>query len=178
MAFLASVQLADYENAERRRHPAIFLELPPSAQFGPQKTDEIYLRQLRASAERSRYVELEQAFTSLRDQLVTLRLLQNGWDSYRAPAPNGTALLAAEAALDVFRSLNVQPTAVLPSADGGVGICFARDQSYAHIEFENTGDAWVVVYGPNKSPETWQLLTRDIISLRAAWNRISAYLQP
>jgi hypothetical protein len=176
MAFLAP-QLVDFENAERRRHPAIFLELPPSAQFGPQKTDEIYLEQLRASAERSRYVELEQAFTSLRDQLVTLRSLENGWDSYRAAVPNRVALGAAEVALDVFRSLNVQPSAVLPSADGGVGICFTRDQGYAHIEFENTGDTWVMAYGANKAPETWQLLVRNANSLKGAWNHISAYLQ-
>ena len=178
MALLAPPsQIMDYENAERRRHPAIFSEAPSSAQLGPQRLDEIYLAQLLASSARSCYVELEQAFISLRDQLSALRSIETGWDSYRAPAPNAVSLAAAEAALGTLRMLNARPDGVLPSADGGIGICFTQGGRYAHIEFENTGDAWTLMYGPTGTPESWQLPSNNADSITAAWARISAYLQ-
>ncbi len=178
MALLAPPsQIMDYENAERRRHPAIFGEAPSSTQLGPQRLDEIYLAQLLATSARSRYVELEQAFISLRDQLSALRSIETGWDSYRAPAPNEVALAAAEEALNTLRMLNARPDGVLPSADGGIGICFTQRGRYAHIEFENTGDVWTLMYGPTGTPDSWQLPSNNINSITAAWTRISAYLQ-
>lgn len=178
MALLAPTSyLMDYENAERRRHPAIFGEAPSSAQLGPPLLARIYRDQLLDARTRSHYIELEQSFISLRDQLSALRSVKPGWDGYHAPAPNETTLAAAEAALNTFRSLNARPTAVLPSADGGVGICFTHNERYAHIEFENSGDAWALMYGSAGAPESWKLPSNDIESIRAAWTRISAYLQ-
>jgi len=177
MAYLAPAQLIDVEEAYRRRYPAIFREAPSSAQLGPQRLDEIYLGQLRATSAGSRYVELEQAFTELRDQLSSLRRLPAGWDSYSAPAPNARAIDAAERALTVLRLVNAKPSAVLPSADGGVGICFFKEHHYAHIELSNDGDAWVVMYGPTGSPESWQLPSMTEDSITEGWTRISGRLQ-
>jgi hypothetical protein len=169
MAYLAPApaQLMDYENAERGRHPAIFREAPSSAQLGPHRSDEPF----------SWYLELEQAFTSLRDQLSTLRALGVGWDGYRAPAPAATALEAAQRALAVLRLVNAKPSAVVPAVDGGVGICFVKENRYAHLEFANDGDVWVLMYGPTGSPESWQLASGDTGSIREGWTRISAHLQ-
>jgi hypothetical protein len=178
MAYLNPAQLMDYNNVERRRHPAIFREVPSSPQLGPEPTERIFLSQLLLASNRSRYQELEQKFTALRDQLSKLHWLELGWDSYCSPAPNGAALAATDAALNVLRRLNVQPTAILPSADGGVGICFIQNEQYAHIEFENSGDTWVLTYGPNKASETWQLLSDNEDSITEAWSRISASFQP
>ena len=177
MAYLAPAQLMDFENAERRRHPAIFREAPSSAQLGPQRLDEIYLKQLRAASAGSWYMELEQAFTSLRDQLSTLRALGVGWDGYRAPAPAASALEAAQRALAVLRLVNAKPSAVVPAVDGGIGVCFVKEDRYAHMEFANDGDVWVVMYGPTGSPESWQLASSDTDSIRQGWTRISAHLQ-
>jgi hypothetical protein len=167
----------DFENADRRGHPAIFSEAPSSAQFGPVRLDAIYLGQLRATADRSRYMELELAFTSLRDQLSSLRALGAAWDGYRAPAPSAPALESAGRALRLLRVANAKPSVVLPSADGGVGICFVEEQRYAHMEFTNDGEAWVLMYGLTGPPESWQLHSGDADSISEAWNRISAYLQ-
>ena len=157
MALLSSAQMASYDNAERRRYPAIYREV--------------------SSSHQSRYIELEQAFAALRDQLKKLRLLRANWDTYGAPAPNDVALAAADAALRMFRVMDVLPTRVLPSADGGIGILFTEREQYAHIEFENSGDTWVLIYGSNNPPITWQLPSGDPDSLREAWDRISASLQ-
>src|SRR5450756_1913049 len=133
MAYLAPAQLMDYENAERGCHPAIIREAPSAAQLGPHRLDEPY----------SWYMELEQAFTLLRDQLSALRALGVGWDGYRAPAPAASALEAAQRALTALRLVNAKPSAVVPAVDGGVGICFVKEDRYAHLEFANDGDAWV-----------------------------------
>ena len=172
MAYLAPAQLMDYENAARGRHPAIFREPPSSAQPGPRRLDELYLKQLRATSEGSWYMELEQAFTLLREQLSALRALGAGWDGYRAPAPAASALKAAQRALTVLRFVNAKPSAVVPAVDGGVGICFVRESRYAHIEFANDGDVWVVMYGPTGSPESWRLASSDTDSITQGWTQI------
>jgi hypothetical protein len=180
MAHLSPAQLIDYDNAERRRHPAIYREVPSSPQLGqegPGRTDRIFLDQLRSAAKGSRYVELELKFNALRDQLASLRSVQAGWDTYGAPAPNEYALSATETALDTLRSMNVEPSGVLPSADGGIGICFMRNDQYAHIEFENSGDTWVLSYGPDSPSVSWQFPSCNTDSIREAWVRISDSLQ-
>lgn len=179
MAYATPAHLVDYGGAERQRYPAIFTgvfrEVPPPPQLGPERTEEIFLSQI--IAVRSHFVQLEQAFTELRDQLSRLRLLPTGWDSYGAPSPNETSLNAAETALSTLRRMNVQPTGIMPSSDGGVGIFFVRGDRYAHVEFENSGDTWVLMYGSDEPPKTWQLHTNDERALREAWGRISASLQ-
>lgn len=178
MALLTHPQVLDYENAERRRHPAIYCEVPSSSQFGPVRVDQIYLKELLATSNQSRYVKFEQEFSRLRDELTALSFLEAGWDGYLAPAPGQVAIELAMTALETLRSMNVQPGAILPSADGGVGICFPEGQYYAHLEFDNGGEAWALMYGPDGSPESWQLETTNPESIREAWSRIGAYLQP
>jgi len=177
MAHLAPSHLTDYENAERRRHPAIFGEAPSSVQLGLPSLDHIYLKELIKSSAQSEFVKLEQVYSSLRDQLAVLRSLRPGWDSYRAPAPNAASIELAQDGLQTLRDLNAKPSAVLPSADGGVGICFMEADRYAHVEFLNNGHVHGLMYGGGKNAESWELESADGGSLRRAWNRISAYLQ-
>jgi len=175
MPILAPPPLIDYENVQRRWHPAIFQEVPSSVQAGP-VVDQLK-RIILESALGSRYIELEQAFRALRAQLAALRLLEVGWDGYHAPTPNTTAIASAKIGLETLRGLNVIPTAVIPSAEGGVGICFTDQRYYAHIEFDNSGEAWGLMYGPNGAPESWQLASCDAESIIQTWNRISVHLQ-
>jgi hypothetical protein len=178
MALLIPVQqLLDYDNAERRRHPAIYREVPSSGQNVSLLTNQIFRDQLVSSSQKSRYLELEQGLNVLRDELVNLRHLGPDWDSYGAPAPNAAAFAAADAALRTLRLMNVLPTRILPSADGGVGMLFTEGEQYAHIEFENSGDTWVLMRGPDSIPNTWKLRSADADALREAWERISAGLQ-
>jgi len=177
MACVLPYHQLDYENAERRRYPAIFREAPSSRQLGPQPLDEIYRDQLLSLTVDSRYFELEHVYTRLRDQLAALRLLPDGWDGYCAVAPNEVSIDIASRAIDVLRKANADPTAILPAADGGAGICFMKDEHYAHIEFGNSGEAWALMYGPSGPPQTWQLGSTNADAITATWTRINAYLQ-
>lgn len=177
MALLHPSHLIDYDNTEQRRHAAINCEVRSSPQLGGERTEEIFLKQLQSVARGSRYVELEQQFNSLRDQLAMLRFMKPEWDINRTPVPNDVAISAAESALGVLRSLNALPTDILPSADGGIGICFIQNGHYAHIEFENSGEIWALMYGPETPAATWQLPSDDVSALAAAWDNIRANLQ-
>ena len=167
MAFLSTTALLDYDNADRR-HPATYGE---AASSGPADLNFPYLDQLQLSAAMSQYVQVEQWYTSLRDQLILLKGLHEGWDSYSAPAPNELAIETADRALKTLRALNAAPAAILPSADGGVGICFSGRDRYAHVEFLNIGDVWVLTYGMiTAAPVRSATSARCERSTRTAWS--------
>ena len=174
MAILLSSSPLDTRLADKRRHPAIYREAPSSATI-EQLTDREFLRALRAAATGTVYVQLEQTYNARLDELQRLRLLENGWDSYGAPAPQEASFAAAKQALALLRLLRALPDAIRASNDGGIGICFTAAAKYAHIEFLNTGEACALMYGANDEPQVWDLSIGD--DLAATWKRIRAYLQ-
>jgi hypothetical protein len=175
MAIFVASNVADLINADKRRHPAIYGEAPSSGQLGSPRIDEIYLKELQGTAN-SNAVRREQIYSRLRDQLRRLEKLQRGWDSYDAEAPSGLARVQAEKAMEFLRYLNAEPVAVLPSADGGVGVCFNNGSRYGQIEFLNDGEAHALLYGGPNGPQAWQIDLADRNALTESWNRISAYL--
>jgi hypothetical protein len=130
---------------------------------------------LQASA-RSNSIRKEQLYSSLRDQLFSNASLRKGWDSYSADAPTLSAIKAAERALDILRHLNAEPVAILPSADGGIGICFSNSGKYGQLEFLNDGEVHALLYGGAADPEAWQIISPEADGLAEAWKRIGAYL--
>jgi hypothetical protein len=175
MAVFVATTLADQMNSDKRRHPAIFAEAPSSVQQGLPRIDAIYLRELQTSASSSA-IRREQLYSSLRDQLQATARLQKGWDSYSADAPTSRARRAAEKALEILRYLNAEPVAVLPSVDGGIGICFTNGAKYGQLEFLNDGEAHALLYGGTGRPQAWQVDLSETDALRKAWARISACL--
>jgi len=167
----------DYVAADHRRHPAIFGEMPSSAQAGAQRIDFLYLKELLDTSRYSEFNRRTQKFAALTDELASLRHCKIGWGGYDAPIPNENSIAAAENALRVLEGLNAEPTAVLPSADAGVGICFTENDHYAHIEFLNNGEAWALMYGQADEPQSWQLIANGDDAVRQAWTRIRAFLQ-
>jgi hypothetical protein len=175
MAIFVAATLTDQMNADKRRHPAIFAEAPSSGQQGLPQIDFIYLKELQASASSSA-IRKEQLYSSFRDQLLSAAKLQKDWDSYSADAPTPLAINAAERALEILRHLNAEPAAVLPSADGGVGICFNNGGKYGQLEFLNNGEAHALLYGGVDGPQAWQIDLTEPNAMREAWKRVSAYL--
>jgi hypothetical protein len=163
--------------ADRRRHPAIYREMPSSAQAGQDRVDELYLKELLETARNSEFTRRAQRFAALADDLAELRNSIIGWDGYDAPTPNENSLAAAENGLRFLKAINAEPTAVMPSADGGVGLCFMRNDRYAHIEFLNNGETWALMYSQMVEPQVWQLATNDDDSVGRTWTRIGAFLQ-
>lgn len=178
MALLIPVDdLSDLMNADRRRHPAIYGEAPSSNQLGPDPTASRYLAELLESANGSASMRIEQAYSSLGDQLSSLKMLESGWDSYSAPKPSDSAINATEQALQDLRRLYAEPAAVMPSADGGVGICFVKGRRLAQVEFLNNGEAHALMYGGEGSPQAWQVPLERTDGIKQTWMTISAYLQ-
>ena len=175
MAIFVPANVADLMNADKRRHPAIYGEAPSSGQLGVPQIDELYLRELQTVAS-SGAIRREQLYSALRDQLLSTAGLRKGWDSYLADAPSPLARRTAEKALEILRHLNAEPAAILPSVDGGIGICFSNDGKYGQLEFLNDGEAHALLYGGPGDPQAWQIDLAEPNGLREAWKRIGAYL--
>jgi hypothetical protein len=79
-------------------------------------------------------------------QLDELAQLGNDWDSYGAPAPNATAVRNATTILGRMRPFDLAIARIVPSAEGGVAICFAKADRYADLEAANDGGILGVRY--------------------------------
>src|SRR5689334_12172345 len=77
-------------------------------------------------------------------QLEELGKLDVNWDSYGAEPPSDEVIDSAWSLLALCSIQGLTPYRVVPSAEGGVGICFASERRYADIEFLNTGDILAV----------------------------------
>lgn len=91
-------------------------------------------------------------FLLLEDQLMQLRNLTAGWDSYDAPAPSGETMAGAQRTIEKLRTEQLLPEAVTPSAEGGVAIYFSRGAQKAFIEFLNEGETLLALYGKDDEP--------------------------
>ena len=78
--------------------------------------------------------------------LDRMLLLRPDWDSYGADPPSDAAISLARAALFALWEEHLPPSAVVASAEGGVGIIFVWPGRYADIEFLNDGDILVSSY--------------------------------
>ncbi len=79
-------------------------------------------------------------------QLCLLADMKSNWDSYGAPAPNQVALENAARILQRMVPFDLTLVNIVPSAEGGVGFCFAVGNRYADIESSNDGGIMGVKY--------------------------------
>jgi|SRR5579864_249961 len=84
--------------------------------------------------------------------LHALSELHSNWDSYGAPAPNEQALENAARILEHLNAFDLTWTRIVPSAEGGIGFCFTKDDRYADIESSNEGDIIGVRYAGMQPP--------------------------
>lgn len=111
-----------------------------------------------------------------RRSVQALAKLRPNWDSYGAPAPNGRSIANAIRVLHLLESLNFDPTRILPSAEGGVGICFVREDRYADIECSNEGEVLGVYYVGAQMPALLETDATDA-SISAALERIRNHIR-
>jgi hypothetical protein len=91
-------------------------------------------------------------FNKAQSELFSLAELRSNWDSYGAPAPTDTAIENAARILERMRPFDLAMANIVPSAEGGVGFCFAKDGRYADIESSNDGDIIGVRYVGMQTP--------------------------
>jgi len=105
-----------------------------------------------------------------------LASLRSNWDSYGAPAPTDRSVANATRVLNLLEPLNLDPTRILPSAEGGIGICFIQGNRYADIECSNEGEVLGVYYVGAQMPELLETDASDA-SVSAALERIRDHIR-
>lgn len=117
-----------------------------------------------ASREGSEYVRRKIAQIELENRLSQLAGLRGNWDTYGSEAPSAGAVAAAAAIGKAFINFGLIPDVVSPSSEGGVAICFVRNQRYADIECFNSGDTLAVRYSSIENPKAWVVQPNDVAS--------------
>jgi hypothetical protein len=90
--------------------------------------------------------------TKAQSRLWELAGIRSNWDTYGAPAPNDVALENAARILEHMKPFDLVLANIVPSAEGGVGFCFSKDDRYADIESSNDGDIIGVRYVGMQTP--------------------------
>jgi len=108
---------------------------------------------------------LQKTYSKLEDLLQ----LKSNWDSYGAPPPNRDAFNNALRILKFISPPDLEALSVVPSGEGGIGLCFRRDDRYADIEALNDGTILGVRYVGMETPV--------LISVDGSDDSISAGLQ-
>src|SRR5712671_1767732 len=111
MPILLPPGLLDPTVADRRRHPAIYLEVRSSATEPARPTDRAFLNAKNEVAAGALFLQVEQVYEARLDELGRLRALENGWDSYGSAAPQESAIVAVERSLEALKKLRAIPTA-------------------------------------------------------------------
>lgn len=108
-------------------------------------------------------------------RIRSLAGMKDDWDGYGAPAPNGTAFVHLHRILDLMEPSDFHSATILPSAEGGLGICFVHGNRYADIECLNDGEIIGVRYVGKEIPRLIDISgTRS--SIRAALKQIREHL--
>lgn len=100
--------------------------------------------------------------------------LPKGWDSYKADAPNRAATHAAKRALMACAEIHIAPTAVVPSAIGGIGFRFHNGKAY--VETRNTGGLCYLLRHGDDEPTIRCIDADDDLDLRLAMQAVRDHL--
>jgi len=149
--------------------------LPLSGQQAEGPEFILSLGKIRRAVEASVYWRALEAFVRAEAQLMEFSRLTADWDSYEAEPPNATARECAAQILGILRTSNLPPTRVVPSSEGGVGICFVNGEAYADIESLNSGELLAVMYTGTEEPHVWEI-TQNEESIIEAVEQIRGHL--
>lgn len=119
--------------------------------------------------------ELKARIGAARDRLTQTSMLQQGWDTYGAEPPNEMARVLAARVLALLEVAVLPPTRLLPSAEGGIALAFARGNGRAEIEIYNTGEIAAVAYSGDDEPTAWDLDESDA-AIKSTIERIRVHL--
>ena len=126
------------------------------------------------SREGSSYIRRMLALREARQKLQNLLYLSADWNTFGAESPAELAVRTAGSILESLVRNNLIPDGILASAEGGVAICFVRDNKYADIECLNSGEILAVKSTRHERPYVWTLDEGSIDSDFAAQS-ISEY---
>jgi hypothetical protein len=113
--------------------------------------------------------------TEAQHKVLNLSVLKEGWDSYEAPPPNRAAIRKALHILNLLDGPDLLNVRILPSAEGGVGICFVRGDRYADLECSNDGEVFGIRHTGREAPTLIPTDGSDI-SINAALREIREHI--
>jgi hypothetical protein len=108
-------------------------------------------------------------------KLQYLASLKYNWDSYGAPKPNQISLENAARLLEHLKPFDLALVNIVPSAEGGIGLCFVNEDRYADLECSNDGEIIGVKYRGKQSPSLIETDGTDA-SIQAAIQQIRIYV--
>lgn len=107
-------------------------------------------------------------------ELERISGMEADWDSYGAEPPSATAIQASKDILAELAGFLVLPSAIVPSAEGGVSIYFMSGDHTAYIENDNQGAQALVMYDQLGNTEVLEL--GSDVPRKEVGNRILEYL--
>jgi len=112
----------------------------------------------------------------LQNQLKSFQNLQNDWNGYGSSAPNSIAIRNSQTVLDILHILNFAPSSIVPSAEDGIAISFAKGKRRAIIECYNDGNIAAAMYVIDSEPLVWNVgISEEDIT--ESINRIYDFIQ-
>ncbi len=83
--------------------------------------------------------------------------LPDNWDGQGTAAPNAQAFLHAMEVIEVLRNMNFVPANLVPSAEEGIGIYFAKEKKYGFVECFNEGEIVIAMSDREGHRRVWQI---------------------
>jgi hypothetical protein len=158
-------------HAEIRYRPS-YEEIANDTIYQQYRTTE---KEMVTSREGSEYVRQIVATFEFESQLRKLARLSRDWDTYGSEGPSQSAISAASTIGRALIKLGLVPDAVAPSSEGGIAICFLRNEKYADIECFNRGEILAVRYSSQDDPKAWSVPLQNV-AIDATAKVISEYL--
>jgi hypothetical protein len=132
-------------------------------------------RALIDSREGSEYIRRRIAEVELDNKLIKLACVKPGLNMYEGEPPSQDALRTASLLGRTFIGYGLIPDAVTASSEGGIAICFMRNQKYADVECLNSGEILAVRYSAADDPAAWEIRP-DAVASDATAKTFSEYL--
>ena len=109
-------------------------------------------------------------------QLKSMRNLQSDWNGYESSAPNSIAISNSQTVLDILHTINFSPISIVPSAEDGIAISFAKGKRRAIIECYNDGNIAAAMYEIDSEPLVWNVGISEE-DIKESVNRIYDFIQ-
>jgi hypothetical protein len=120
------------------------------------------------------FLRIKYGLIDAEEELHRISRLEPDWDSYGAEPPSADAIRASREILEELAGAQILPSAVVPSAGGGVSIYFMTAGRTVYVESYNQGSQALVMYDQQGSTEILEI-GRDILR-RDVGGKILAYL--
>jgi hypothetical protein len=125
--------------------------------------------------ERSTFLTIKYGLIDGEKELDRISRLGPNWDSYGAEPPSANAVRASREILNELAGALMLPSAIVPSASGGISIYFIRGDRTAYIENYNDGTQALVMYGDDQEAAEVLEIGVDVRPEELS-NRISRHL--